>query len=259
MTIQPYKLINSSESAVLTARLLEGVARWVAQYALEETAARCTLETYGEPLPQAHEWVMGVRPSGPVLALGLPEDWPRQLAGLVLPERQAVALDPAGVRLMQELGVGLLEDLGRSVIDSVLTKRSDADLVWSRTAAPRSEPRPENSFVLCRCQLGAGMELRIALWPATVLACLSPAVPRPAVGSLVEPVSRALQAQVVVLDGIVGEAELAVEELSTLAVGDVIRLNRKFSEPLQVRLSGGAVVCAARLGALKGRTAVQLS
>ena len=84
-------------------------------------------------------------------------------------------------------------------------------------------------------------------------------MPRPAVGSPVEPVSRALQAQVVELDGIVGEAELAVEELSTLAVGDVIRLNRKISEPLQVRLGGGAVVCAARLGSLKGRTAVQLS
>jgi flagellar motor switch protein FliM len=62
-----------------------------------------------------------------------------------------------------------------------------------------------------------------------------------------------------VLDGIAGEAELALEELTTLAVGDVIKLNHKISEPLRVCIRGGGVVGAARLGASKGRTALQLT
>jgi flagellar motor switch protein FliM len=75
----------------------------------------------------------------------------------------------------------------------------------------------------------------------------------------VEPLSRALQTQRVVLDGVAGEAELALEDLTTLAVGDVIKLNRRISEPLQLCIRGGGVVCAARLGASKGRTALQLT
>jgi len=60
-------------------------------------------------------------------------------------------------------------------------------------------------------------------------------------------------------EAVAGEAELALEELTTLAVGDVIRLNRKISEPLQLRVRGGGVVCAARLGSTTGRTALQLT
>lgn len=70
--------------------------------------------------------------------------------------------------------------------------------------------------------------------------------------------SRAMRSESVVLDAIAGEAEVAVEDVTTLAVGDVLKLDRAISEPLQVRMRGGGAVCSARLGALQGRAALQL-
>ena len=262
MTIRPYKLVNRTERGILTARLTDGMRRWSTRYALDDAQIHCTLVLPGEDtaqIPEPREWILAARDGAPVLAIGLPEDWPRGLAGLVLTERQS-ALDPAGLQLMRELGAGLLEELGQSVLDAALAIHpAQEGLAWSRAAAPAFAGGPADGQVFGHCRLGDALDLIITIWPQTVQRCLAADAPRRAAAAPVEPLSGALQAQIVVLDAIAGEAELALEELTTLAVGDVIRLNRKISEPLQVCIRGGSVVCAARLGASKGRTALQLT
>jgi hypothetical protein len=261
MTIRPYKLVNRTERGILTARLTGGMRRWSTRYALDDAQIHCTLVLPGEDtaqIPEPREWILAAHQSAPVLAIGLPEDWPRGLAGLVL--SQSVALDPAGLQLLRELGAGLLEELGQSVLDAALAIHpAEAGLVWSRATAPAFAVGPADGQVFGHCRLGEALDLIITIWPETVQRCLAPDAPRRAAVVPVEPLSGALQAERVVLDGIAGEAELALEELTTLAVGDVIKLNRKISEPLQVCIRGGGVVCAARLGASKGRTALQLT
>jgi flagellar motor switch/type III secretory pathway protein FliN len=263
MSTRPYKLINRTERGILTSRLSEGLRRWKTRYAPDETPGHCTLVLPGEDtaqIPEPREWLLGSRQSAPVLAVGLPEDWPRSLAGLVLTERQAASLDPAGQQLMRELGAGLLEELGQSVLDAALAIHpAESGLVWSRPTAPTFAGASADGRVLGLCRLGESLELLVMLWPEAVHRCLAPAAPRRAAAAPLEPLSRALQAEKVVLDGIAGEVELALEDLTTLAVGDVIKLNRKISEPLQVCVRGGGVVCAARLGAAKGRNALQLT
>jgi hypothetical protein len=261
MTIRPYKLVNRTERGTLTARLTDGLRRWSVRYAPDDAETDCTLVLPGEDtaqIPEPREWILAARQSAPVLAIGLPEDWPRGLARLVL--SQSVALDPAGLQLVRELGAGLLEELGQSVLDAALAIHpAQESLVWSRAAAPAFAGGPADGRVFGHCRLGDALELIITIWPETVQRCLAADAPRRAAAAPVEPLSGALQAQIVVLDGIAGEAELALEELTTLAVGDVIRLNRRISEPLQVCIRGGGAVCAARLGASKGRTALQLT
>jgi flagellar motor switch protein FliM len=109
-----------------------------------------------------------------------------------------------------------------------------------------------------RCQLGEAMDLWLRLSPPLVDACLgSLDAPRKEV-----PLSGAVQAmrnQCVALNVLLGEAEVTLAELQTLGVGDVLRLDRRVSEPLAVRLSDERVICAAHLGTRGDRKAVQLT
>ena len=261
MTIRPYKLVNRTERGILVARLTEGLRRWNTRYAPVDAGTHCELVFRDEDaarIPEPREWILAARQSAPLLAIGLPDDWPRGLAGHVI--GKSVALDPAGLQLMRELGVGLLEELGQSVLDAVpAIHPAESSPVWSRAASPAFAGGPADAQVFGYCRLGDSLDLVITIWPDTVQRWLAVEAPRRVAALPVEPLSGALQAQVVVLDGIAGEAELALEELTTLAVGDVIRLNRKISEPLQVCVRGGGVVCAARLGSSTGRTALQLT
>jgi len=262
MAVRPYKLINRTERGLLTARLTDAIRRWIARYAPDDTPAHCELTLPGEDTatrPQPSEWLLATRRSEPVMSIGLPEDWIRGLAGFVLSERQAASLDPAGQQLMRDLGIGLFEELGQGALDVPLASRpAEGGLVWSRPMTPPADIGTAEGGVLGHCRIGDTLDLLITLWPDTIHRLLVPDAPRRGVATPLEPLSRALQAERVVLNGIAGEAELALEDLTTLAVGDVIKLNRKISEPLQVCIRGGGVVCAARLGASKGRTALQL-
>jgi hypothetical protein len=261
MTIRPYKLVNRTERGILAARLTEGLRRWNSRYAPDDAGVTCELVFRDEDtaqIPKRLEWILATRQSAPLLAVGLPDDWPRGLSRHVI--GKSVALDPAGLQLMRELGVGLLEELGQSVLDAVpATHPAESSPVWSRATSPAFAGGPADAQVFGYCRLGDSLDLVITIWPDTVQRWLAVEVPRRVAAAPVEPLSGALQARVVVLDGIAGEAELALEELTTLAVGDVIRLNRKISEPLQLRVRGGGVVCAARLGSTTGRTALQLT
>jgi len=254
-------LVNRTERGIVAARLTEGLRRWNSRYAPDDAGVACELVFRDEDtaqIPKRLEWILATRQSAPLLAVGLPDDWPRGLFGHVI--GKSVALDSAGLQLMRELGVGLLEELGQSVLDAVPAMHpAESSPVWSRATSPAFAGGPADAQVFGYCRLGDSLDLVITIWPDTVQRWLAVEAPRRVAAPPVEPLSGALQAQVVVLDGIAGEAELALEELTTLAVGDVIRLNRKISEPLQLRVRGGGVVCAARLGSTTGRTALQLT
>lgn len=270
MSARVYKLINRSEREALLAPLRGTLGRWMEQYAAGEPATRCTLllaEEAALDRTVARQWIQGTRlpGSGPALAMGLAEGWERDLASLLLGERQAAALDPAGHKLIHELSSGLFAELGQGVFEALLPKQhtaggTRASLSWTSLACePALQARSGDPMILCECRLGERLTVLLALPPATVFESLAP-TPAPSSGSPhLEPRSRALQSETVVLEAIVGEAEIAVEELGTLSVGDVLKLNRKIHQPVQLVVRGGGPVCVARLGALRGRTALQLA
>jgi len=276
MTAKVYKLINRSEREALLVPLRAFLERWMQNYAAGDPTMRCTLQLTDGPLLDgtlARHWLHGTRLPGtePVLALGLEEDWQRDLAGLVLGERQAAALDPAGRKLINELSSGLFAELGQGVLDALIPKKHAAGsahgpaLNWtslgadSLAGAPALQARSGDPAILCECRLGERLTVLLALPAATVFECLSSTAAPSANSQHLEPRARALQSETVVLEAIVGEAEIALEELETLSVGDVLRLNRKVEQPVQLIVRGGGPVCVARLGSLRGRTALQLA
>lgn len=263
LAVRPYKMLNASERAMLTARLGKGVDTWTEEHLAGSDPAVCTLVSAQEAaaaLAEEREWMLGSRlPSGEVVAIGLAGEWPRDLARLVLTGRSALSLDPAGLALMRTVGARLVEGLAHAVLAACLPGQSfEGRLSWTRLETPRINIGAGSGHCLVRCQLGDSASLLILLWPATVLECVGPPPLSKDVQAAVESRSRAIRSEVVVLDAVAGEAELAVEDVTTLAVGDVLKLDRALSEPLQVRVRGGGQVCSARLGALRGRAALQL-
>jgi flagellar motor switch/type III secretory pathway protein FliN len=258
VNIRPYKLINRSESEALTTRLTGAVGHWSDAYAAGDLAVDCVLLSaveIADRMPLVEEWLIGASGRGPVLAIGLASNWQQRLLGWLLGKPPAAARVETGT-LARELCGLALQNLGRRIVESV--SGATSGLGWSPGQQPMGV-RAECGFVVASFRIGADTSLLVVLWPDTVHASVSPPPNRRVAAPAVEPLSRALQNEVVVLCARVGGAELAVDELTTLSVGDVIRLDRKINEPLDVYVEGGSRVCAARLGSHHGRKALQLT
>lgn len=263
MAVRHYKMLNASERETLAACVGEGVNAWAGEHLSCGDPAVCTLvalEDAGAALTEEREWILASRsPSGEMLAIGLPCDWPHELARLVLTGHSALSLDPAGVALMRAAGTRFIESLAHGVLAACHPGGpQERHLSCARVAAPQIDLSAWSGYALARCQWGESPALLILLWPAAVLECVGAALQAKGSREPLEPRSRAVRSETVVLDALAGEAELAVEEVATLAIGDVLKLDRAISEPLQVRVRGGGHVCSARLGALQGRAALQL-
>lgn len=266
MGAQPYKMLNASERALLTARVGEGVHAWAREHLAGGEPVLCVLLSPEEAAAEVageREWMSGSQaPGGDVMAIGLPRDWPRDLARVVLTGRSALSLDPAGLALLRAAGTRMIDAFAQAILAACFPGRpaqsQEARLSWTGIEAPNLEDRAGSGCGLVRCQWRDSPSVLVLLRPGTVLECLGPWPMSKAASGALEPRSRAMRSESVVLDALAGEAEVAVEDITTLAVGDVLKLDRAISEPLEVRVRGGGPVCSARLGALQGRTALQL-
>jgi flagellar motor switch/type III secretory pathway protein FliN len=68
----------------------------------------------------------------------------------------------------------------------------------------------------------------------------------------------ALGATRVVLEGVLGKAELALSDVQELGVGDVVILDRALSDSVELCLAQGATMARGRLGRSGGRMTIQL-
>jgi flagellar motor switch/type III secretory pathway protein FliN len=262
MSIRAYKLINRSEGRALAGRLQVIAQSWAQRCATTAVAVEVVAHAGIDLLEPARAsmWMIGKDAGGPALGLVLPTGWPQGLARWMLAGRPATTLDSAGSQLVSQMGTQLLQELGQDLYDAVHQAAvTSKPLQWiTQQQSPLSGPRAGEPFVWCECQIGDDFPLHIVLWPTTVIHSLAPLAPATGLEP-VAPLSRALERQPVRLDALAGEAEVAFQELVTLAPGDVLKLDRALSDPIEVRVSGGAAVCSARLGMFNGRLALQLT
>ncbi len=155
--------------------------------------------------------------------------------------------------MIEEFAAGLLRALSPG---DVLCKRADAP-VLDTTAA--------GGDLLCSCRIGTHLDVLIALRAGSALEGLTPTERKgtrepssPAVSGL-SSLAKALHSEWVTVEAIAGEAELTIEELRSLSVGDVLKLDHRINQPLQLCVRGGGAVCGGRLGTSKGHTAIQLT
>lgn len=250
-----YKLINQTELAQIGARLAAASEVWSAAWLAGAAAARVQCH-------RAAEWRAG--PGSPA------ETW------------MARGADPAQW-LALRFGTGFNSQLGRKLIPGAaaavpsalldeLLMLALADLLhphcpWLAGSVPE-KVAPAEGVPAQAWETGSGAVVAELAWgEARLIIVFSAAQVRSMQGGAAAlPAARAPFAMTT--DGLLGErvqlkvwagaAQLELGLLQTIVVGDVIKLDTRIDEPLEVQTSDGAPVCHAFLGSFQGRKSIKL-
>lgn len=143
----------------------------------------------------------------------------------------------------------LLGDLAER-FEGLLGAAADDVMAGHLTKAPR---------IVAAIEGEAGALIQIAAPARPLVALYHRALPRPAAAAkpLVDRL-KALASSTVQLEAMLGEAAISLPELRAMAPGDVLRLNRKLTDPTSLCLAGGGFVAHAVLTHAEGRLALRL-
>jgi len=158
--------------------------------------------------------------------------------------------------------------LAQELLDSMFV-----DLAMRSLKSPAStEPRPEHlitapmnaeamlpgaGFMVVRISVTTTHHLWLLMSPQFIDSIVGTIDRKPSKTLMVSPV-QAIGGRRITLQLAVGSGEISIEELSSLAVGDVIPLERKLNEKINVCISGDRPVCSGFIGVKQGKVAVQL-
>lgn len=259
MSVTRFCLLNDTERKLLARKLQQAVANWQGDWFSADVPSSTALANLVDNPVSRYRWMRGSTPRGLSAAVGVPVDADWGL-GFALTALANTAANSAGGDIARALEIELL----RGLIRALLMESGRADpldpVTWSDGIDDDDSFDAVRGFVCAEYQLrGSHAGLVMMLYPETTsayLATLERAV-KPA-GAMV-PAGHALESQPVRVEVVAGEAELLLQELATLAVGDVVRLDRNIAQPLQLVISGGEAISAAHLGAAGDQKAVQLS
>jgi flagellar motor switch/type III secretory pathway protein FliN len=248
MTTRPFKLVNGTESQRLCKRLSEDLARWAGEWLSEDvTVPDVTVQTEADATRE-YSWTARQLASGAGIAVGTPAD--DTSLRLVL----TGTVDASSVDVNDPVLAELEKSAIRALFDLLLHA---AESTSTDTPSPQEYRVPGSGYVMLRCRFENAFELSILLWPKTVDQWLGQKTEKAARKVSVSRLE-ALDSQTVTLDVVVGEAEIAFEELRGLCEGVVIKLDRRLDQPLQLRLVGDGTVCSGHLGLNDDRRAVQV-
>ncbi len=261
MHVRPFKLINKTEFAFIDARAREVLSEWIGKWlvdkeigasalAADETkdSIRSDRASWWRVSIAPEIWVGAYVPAGlfQVLDTALSGDHPDMIKGLRSP-------------LLRELMNKALFDLAKSMVDGFLGEQGQADVVQQ---APEAETwRYGSGAALVELEL-EGERFCLVLSAGLLDRVLEKSVPkwRGPAGDLVS-IVEALATQPAELEVWLGEAELELAAIQSIAAGDVIRLQRKIDQPLYVCLKDNKdrELCAGFPGTYQGRKALQLT
>jgi flagellar motor switch/type III secretory pathway protein FliN len=255
VAVRPFLLINNTERENIVARVQRALGGWQEEWFASASPPTVMVPDSAPEINapgRIHKNYKVSERNG--IAVSLPVDWETR-ANAWMTGSGAEA--PANGEIAQ------------LVIDQMTRALAAAILRPSGSAVERMAPmvdlgvlEPDGEALIgavdVHCQIASTTDIWLRLWPGVVdewLAAL--AVPSPQRVTL-SPALEALTDRPVAIEAILGEAELTLDELYTLGVGDVIRLDRRLEDPLTLRLSDKAV-CGGFLGTSGDRKAVQLT
>lgn len=251
MPVTDYILLSRSDRERLAERLGVVVAKWQREWCVESSRA-CHVEVVERVPAVPIVWDTAVNDKERLVSLGLDAPNGAGFVSMLVGAPCSGAEDGLAAELKQQA----LRAMGAVLcVDSALSN-SPRPSVWS------DEPLPEiehtRDVVAVRCVLDQS-EFWIVLHPRLTNAYLQRSRTKSNASSPLASVRNAVASQPAKLEVLVGTAELPLPELATLAVGDVIKLDRRLEEPVLVKLGPGAPLCAGYLGTQGKHKAVQLA
>lgn len=191
---------------------------------------------------------VGIRPEG---------DWTRELPDMLYGARVEETASERRGALEAELLSSVLADLVTRCLRQSGPANPSARVLVSGSRASAAS-LPGSGFLVMRVTVNPSQHLWLLMGPELAEVVCGTESHGAQQGPLVAPL-QALGNRRVTLELAVGDGELTIEELGSLAVGDVIPLDRKLSDEIAVTVDGATPACRGFLGSVNGKVAVQIS
>jgi len=261
MTVQPFVVLGTSQQAELHASLCEDLAAWSADWLPEDATLGLKVMPLGQDFERFRDdEVVKIEGSGEDhwAVYSLDSLQARLLGSLLLGEQDTQP------QLSQD---GMIYGLVRAALLDLAQRllRPEPEAVLAVTDRGRlQECLPDEAFTPGREALQLTVELATAsfrLWLPAL-----PLLPRMEVSSRVSSVEddrpvlarEALAEQKLTACVVLGEAELAIETLAHLKLGDVISMDKNLREPLTMLIENSEAKFSGFLGQRGGRLAFRV-
>ena len=257
--VSRFRLYSENDLKRIVDRTQRALSGWASQWFPSASCEAEIADSVSDAAAEASSrWLMAARGDSTLLGIEHPPGWERRLKTALTGLPSDDVPEPSPVT--SEMSEVLLRSLAECVLRESGLVSSAKDCSWSaQPPALHDARRSGGGFLGVICRVGDIFTLRLVFWPDLIAGFTDEDARRRAAGSgNVIPRTRAIETQTVVLEAVAGEAELSLNELQTLAVGDVIRLDGWIEQPIVVRLSDMRHVCSGHLGMAKGRKAVRL-
>ncbi|MBI3900272.1 MAG: FliM/FliN family flagellar motor switch protein [Gammaproteobacteria bacterium] len=255
MSFNRFWLINESERQLLREQLTRALQQWRRQWLDDTDEAQISLLTNVAELPVADcRWLTGATSLGLTVAVGT---LPNAGTGLghVLSGLRELGTN-AG-----EIAEALETAVRRALIETVLLEAGHTlndSTSWRDGVDDKSVLTDSRGYVAASVDIGDGLSWVLLLYPKTTQALTSTLKVRQ-VPAVLTPTRRAIESQTAAIEVTAGDAELTLQEMATLAVGDVIRLDHKLEDPLPVLFGDDGRLVAGHLGTAGEHKAIQLT
>lgn len=256
MEHRPYILLNATELSVIGKRIESACLHWSATWTTEpgEFAPRCyrAAEFDLSTLDASARWTRMSCGAGKWIAVARSAAFDATLARALIPSWQ-----PAGVSAQN---ASLLADLVEAALaDFVQLASGTTHAQWHDVERPGAEIWDVGTGAVAVHLRYAEEHAVLVICPELIATMLNEMPARLAPKVPLTKADDALARGRVKLNVLVGEASLELALLQTIVVGDVIKLDTKIDEPLQVVNDDGIKLCNAFLGCTEGQKSIRLA
>ena len=255
MSVRPFKLYGESELSLAAERVAAVIRAWLEKWTtIDPTLLHVEVAPCSEQGAAQDPWKIAAASAESSIALSAEPEWLRLLPAL-LTGQEGESPQPGS------LGSALADDVLRDLFLQLLGHsgvKVGASLQCRTAAIPRNASRDGSGFLCVIANLANDRQLRLLFWP-DVAGHFSARSRSPGTRAALRTAEQALERRPVKLEVAIGEAELTLDELQTLAIGDVIPLKRGLHEALTLQMDSTTPVCRGYLGRVRGQVALQIS
>jgi flagellar motor switch/type III secretory pathway protein FliN len=257
MIPRPYRLFGVTEQQNAIRQVSKELVEWTSEWMVAgNQAPNVEVIPLSDILQDGMHWELAGEHDVPFVAVGYSGTWQRQLLGLLLGDLMETQPESLSDRIADALALQVVRALAeRLLMAAGLLEAANADS-WAGVP-PLDVGQPGSPYLALRCVLSPGTALGVLLYPELLDAWVD--APEDSAREPIQPAAQTFDNEQVNLEIIIGEGELTIEELGTLATGDVIPLDRKLSQEISIRLAGNVPVCSGFLGSVHGKMAVQVA
>jgi Type III flagellar switch regulator (C-ring) FliN C-term len=251
-TVRPYHVLSESLRIRMAESIRKSLRDWSDIWLARETKIRDIVPV--DVLSASH-WMVSEFNSKPGIGVGYSRPWLDNMA------RIYAGIESADINTSPDEPSEIVLSLCKATLEALALHIAGegSRVTRSEFVAPDLMRAPGSGFLAYECRfIHSASTIQIVGWPEWVGLHRGPA---PHTGKRPLPLASltsALERETVRVNAIIGKADLALGELTDLAIGDVLVVDRLIDEALSVEVDGGDIFAGGHLCAVGGKKAIEL-